>query len=264
MIQATVLCDSVSPSGTRLTTLRVTMPRFVLAEFNTHRVFSRNAGSSRAISVTRRIAAITAHPVLPTEWGVEQKGMSASEALPDEAASVAEQIWRAAALSASSSARQLAELGVHKQVVNRLLEPFSWVDVVVTSTEWDNFFRLRIASNAQPEMQAVATAMRAARRESAPTRVPWGGWHLPTITDEDQGQITDHEDLLYVAAGRLARVSYELSTTRSWESDRDLARRLIRDGHWSPFEHVAVARPGRADRCRNFLRDWDQLRALLD
>ncbi len=264
MIQATVLCDSVSPSGTRLTTLRVTMPRFVLAEFNTHRVFSRNAGSSRAISVTRRLKAIADHPVLPVEWGVEQRGMSASEALPDDAATLAEQIWRAAAMSASSAARQLADLGVHKQVVNRLLEPFSWVDVVATATEWDNFFRLRLASDAQPEMQAVARAMRTARHDSIPTRVPWGGWHLPAITEHDRGQITSHEDLVYVAAGRLARVSYERTVERSWASDRDLARQLIRSGHWSPFEHVAVAREGRADRCRNFVKDWDQLRALLD
>lgn len=264
MIQATVLCDSVSPKGTRLTTLRVTMPRFVLAEFNTHRVFSRNAGSSRAISVKRRLEAIAANPVLPVEWGVEQRGMSASGSLPGEDAAVAEQVWRAAARSAAWSARQLSEMGVHKQVVNRLLEPFSWVDVIVTSTEWANFFRLRLATNAQPEMQAVAAAMREALQASVPTAVPWGGWHLPGITDTDRGQVPTHEDLCAVAAGRLARVSYERSTERSWESDRDLARQLIRDGHWSPFEHVAVAREGRADRCRNFYKDWDQWRALLD
>jgi thymidylate synthase ThyX len=262
-IQAHVLCDSVSLGKTRLTTLRVTMPRFVLAEFNTHRVFSRNAGSSRAISVKRRLAAISANPVLPVEWGIEQKGMQASAQLTQDDADLAERIWRAAAQSASWSASQLAELGVHKQVVNRLLEPFSWVDAIVTSTEWDNFFRLRLSSEAQPEMHAVAAAMREALHASVPTVMPWGGWHLPTITDEDRGAITDFEDLCYVAAGRLARVSYE-AVGKSWASDRDLARSLVRSGHWSPFEHVAVARQGRADRCRNFLKDWDQLRALLD
>jgi thymidylate synthase ThyX len=263
MMKAIVLCDSVSPDKTRLTTLRVTMPRFILAEFNTHRVFSRNAGSSRAISVKRRLAAISENPVFPVEWGLEQKGMSASEVLDKDGADMAERIWRAAAQSAAWSASQLAELGVHKQVVNRLLEPFSWVDVIVTSTEWKNFFRLRIASDAQPEIHEVALLMRDAVMDSIPTSVPWGGWHLPTITDEDRGKITEFEDLLYVAAGRLARVSYE-SVSRSWESDRDLARQLVKSGHWSPFEHVATARQGRADRCRNFGRDWDQLRAMLE
>jgi thymidylate synthase ThyX len=264
MIKALVLCDSQAPSGTRLVTLRVTMPRFILAEFNTHRVFSRNAGSSRAISVKRRLDAISANPVLPVEWGLEQKGMSASEEIGQEDQTVADQLWRSAAQSAAFHASELARLGVHKQVVNRLLEPFSWVDVVVTSTQWDNFFRLRLGFDAQPEMRAVALAMEKAIVDSLPNRVGWGYWHIQGITDEDRGEITEFEDLLYVAAGRLARISYERPEQKEWKSDLTLAKRLVKSGHWSPFEHIAVCREGRADRCRNFFKDWDQWRAMLD
>lgn len=190
--------------------------------------------------------------------------MYATDPLIESDADTAEQIWRAAANSAACAARQLVDLGVHKQVVNRLLEPFSWVDVVVTSSTWSNFFRLRLAPDAQPEMRRVAEVMQQAIKDSVPSRVEWGHWHLPAITEEDRGQITELEDLLYTAAGRLARVSYERSATRPWEADRDLARTLITSGHWSPFEHLARAREGRADTCRNFVRDWEQYRGLLE
>lgn len=263
MTSATILCDSVAPSGARLTTMRLTMPRFILAEFNTHRVFSRNAGSSRAIRVRRRLAAIAADPVLPVSWGCERPGMSADEVLPDDVQAIAEQVWRAAAQSASAAAAQLADLGVHKQVVNRLLEPFSWVDVVVTSVEWQNFFRLRLSESAQPEMHQLATQMWAALQQSVPALVPWGYWHMPTITHADRALVSSVDDLLQVAAGRLARVSYE-ATGQSWEADRDLAQRLVTDGHWSPFEHCAKAHQGLSQDCRNFVRDWVQVRAMRE
>jgi thymidylate synthase ThyX len=262
MIQATVLCDSVSPKGTRLTTLRVTMPRFVLAEFNTHRVFSRNAGSSRAISVTRRLTMVKEHPVIPLEWGVEQRGMQATQMLDRTTADHALDVWFEAQQAAFSAAEKLATLGVHKQVVNRLLEPFSWVQVVVTSAEWKNFFTLRDSPLAQPEMRQTAIVMREAFENSIPKSVAWGEWHAPTITAEDLGKTATFKDLLMVAAGRLARVSYEASP-KTLDEDRLLAERLVADGHWSPFEHIAQAHQGRAEWCRNYVRDWDQFRAIL-
>jgi|TARA_R110000824_G_scaffold176672_1_gene355786 thymidylate synthase ThyX len=262
MIQSTVLLDSITPSGTRLLTLRVTVPKFILAELNTHRVFSRNAGSSRALNSQRQLVAVSDDPVFPVEWGIDQPGMQADTHLDPEATTIAEEIWRAAMQSAIWAASQLHELGVHKQLVNRLVEPFSWVDVIVSSTEWENFFTLRLSTHAQPEMRHVAEAMHASMTTSTPTVVSWNDWHLPAITAQELLDIP-RDELRFVAAGRLARVSYGRHT-RSWEKDRNLAYQLADNGHWSPFEHVAMAVPGIDPDCRNYRRDWQQMRAELD
>ena len=188
--------------------------------------------------------------------------MQAHTHLDPEDAAIAEEIWRAAMQSAIWAASQLHHLGVHKQLVNRLVEPFSWVDVIVSSTEWENFFALRLSGHAQPEMRHVAEAMRASITASTPTAVSWNDWHLPSITTQERVDIPQDE-LRFVAAGRLARVSYG-QQTRSWEKDRDLAHQLADNGHWSPFEHVAKAVPGVNPDCRNFMREWQQMRAHLD
>ncbi|MBV8154461.1 MAG: FAD-dependent thymidylate synthase, partial [Candidatus Eremiobacteraeota bacterium] len=138
-----MLLDSVSPAGVRLTTLEVTFPRFVLSEFNTHRVLSRNSSSSRAIPTPKLLERVMTDPVLPLEWGRNQKGMSASDVLTPEEEEEAKRIWLSARDAAIEHARKLMELKVHKQELNRVLEPFLWHTVIVTATEWDNFFTLR-------------------------------------------------------------------------------------------------------------------------
>lgn len=248
-----VLCDSLNPLGVRLTTMRVQMPRFILAEFNTHRQFSRNAGSSRAISTKRRLEQVENDPVFPLEWGLERKGMSASELLTDPNDIIdANCAWKDAANYACQQARALVKLGVHKQVVNRLLEPFTWVSVIVSSTEWDNFFTLRISPKAQPEIKLLATNMQTALHGSTPRNVGWGEWHLPLATRRE------------VAVGRLARVSYETSG-KTEDEDAALCQQLMLDGHWSPFEHVAQARKDSPQATRrNYGEGWIQWRAMLD
>lgn len=232
--------------------MRLRLPRFVLPELLTHRKFSRNAGSSRAISIKRRIEMVEQNPVFPLEWGLNQKGMSASEVLDQESTIDANCAWKDAANYAVACARQLDKLGVHKQVVNRLLEPFSWVDVIVSSTEWNNFFMLRCSPKAQPEIHKIADMMAMALVGSTPTRVNWGDWHIPLADDKA------------VAVGRLARVSYEAGS-KTDEEERELATQLALDGHWSPFEHVAQARfdDPRATS-RNFDPGWVQWRAMID
>ena len=136
---ARVLLDSVSPAGVRLTTLEVTFPRFVLAEFNTHRVFSRSSASSRAVPTSKLIERVEDDPVLPIEWGRNKAGMSAAELLSGDEETEAKRLWLEARDAAVMVARQLHELKVHKQALNRLLEPFLWHTVIVTSTEWENF-----------------------------------------------------------------------------------------------------------------------------
>ena len=142
---ARVLRDSLSPAGVRLTTMEVTFPRFVLSEFNTHRVMSRNSASSRAIPSGKLIERALNDPVVPIEWGRNQRGMQAGDVLSEEDAAKALRVWLAARDAAVARARELLELSVHKQVLNRVLEPFLWHTVIVTSTEWRNFFELRCA-----------------------------------------------------------------------------------------------------------------------
>lgn len=253
MYKAEILLDSVSPLGVRLTTMRVMMPRFILAEFNTHRKFSRNAGSSRAIPVSKRIKQVREHPFVPAVFGKNQKGMQATTTLADHEVWAAEAQWRVAAQNAATTAEHLAQLGVHKQLANRLLEPFVWVEVIVSSTEWTNFFHLRISPLAQPEIRELAVLMKDALDNSVPKKLEWGMWHSPLSENRE------------VAVGRLARVSYELDNSKPEADDILLCERLAKDGHWSPFEHVAQCRmPDAHASNRNFDVGWVQMRALID
>ena len=233
---AKVVADSVSPAGVRLTTLEVTMPRIVLAEFNTHRMLSRNSASSRAIPVEKRIAAVEADPFVPEAFGRNQQGMQAGEALDGEEAEAARENWMSACRSAVAHARSAAQLGVHKQLANRLIEPFLWHTVLVTATEWSNFFALRCNPDAQPEIRRVAELMREAMASSEPRPVNFGEWHLPFVEPAEAFR----SDPCKVSAGRCARVSYLTHDgRRAPEEDAALADRLLGSGHISPFEHVA-------------------------
>lgn len=253
MYKAEILLDSINPIGTRLTTMRVTMPRFILAEFNTHRKFSRNAGSSRAIPIARRIKQVRENPFVPTVWGKNQKGMQATTVIDEQDQDKALIFWHLATQNAADVAEQLAELGVHKQLANRILEPFVWVEVIVSSTEWENFFHLRISPLAQPEIRELAVKMKEALDNSTPKLLAWGMWHSPLSSNRE------------VAVGRLARVSYESDGGKSEAEDILLCERLAKDGHWSPFEHVAQARMAdERSSSRNFDAGWIQMRALID
>jgi len=136
---ARVIADSISPTGHRLTTIEVTLHRFVLAELTTHRAFSRNSASSRAIPVSRTMVTLAEHPAIPLRWASEQKGMQGGPDLPDGTAAKAELLWLSARDDAVNTAHRLLDLGVHKSVVNRLLEPFMWTTVIVSATDWDGF-----------------------------------------------------------------------------------------------------------------------------
>lgn len=258
---ARIIADSISRYGDRLTTMEVTMHRFVLAEFNTHRVFSRNSASSRAIPVERRMAAVLTECAVPVEWGMNRPGMQATELLPPEQEEAAKSIWKKAATTAVLLAQDLRDLGVHKQITNRLLEPFLWHTVIVSSTEWENFFVQRCSPLAQPEIRVVAEAMYKALSESTPTRLDFDEWHLPYVQDDEKDLSPYEKRQLSVA--RCARVSYLTHDgVRDAEKDKELYRRLIsaRPPHASPFEHVARPRSCEdADHKGNF-EGWVQLR----
>jgi thymidylate synthase ThyX len=258
---ARVLADSVSPAGIRLTTLEVRFPRFILSEFNTHRVFSRSSASARAVPTKKMLERVLDNAAMPVEWGVNKPGMSASETLTTEQAEEAKAEWLRARDSAVEHVRNLQKYNVHKQVINRILEPFLWHTVIVTATEWANFFSLRLAENAQPEIRVAAQHMRAAMDASKPVPVALSEWHLPLIQDDERS--LPIEQLKKVSAARCARVSYLTHDgKRDLEKDIELCERLWSDRHLSPFEHVATP-SGNGEFQANF-RGWRQMRKELE
>jgi hypothetical protein len=246
---ARVLKDSLSPSGARLTTLEVTFPRIVLAEFNTHRVFSRNSASSRAIPVEKMLKRVMDDPFIPIHWGKNQKGMQANEEVTLEQTTVAMTEWLKARDFAVQQAKELLYVGIHKQITNRLLEPFLWQTVIITATEFGNWNALRRHPDAQPEIKRVADMMWDARAASTPIKLDHGEWHLPLTPEIDEllarrrtGDVEaiDWEFWKKVSTGRCARVSYLTHDgRRDLEADIGLCERLQASGHMSPFEHVA-------------------------
>lgn len=264
---AKVLADSIGiDNRVRLTTLEVTFPRIVLAEFNTHRMFSRNSASSRAIPVEKRIAAVKADPFIPAAFGKNQKGMQAAENLGNAETEAARTTWLGAMAVAVDAASALANIGVHKQLANRLIEPFCWQTVIVSATEWGNFFALRCHPDAQPEIRQAAELMRDAMDASTPRELGTGQWHLPLMPDIDKLQAEEYSalDLCRISSGRCARVSYLTHAgQRDPQADIGLALSLQQAGHMSPFEHVA--RPlghGEEADTGNF-RAWLQFRKTL-
>ncbi|MGA9774594.1 MAG: FAD-dependent thymidylate synthase [Candidatus Dormiibacterota bacterium] len=259
--RARVVADSVAPDGARLTTIEVTLHRFVLAELNTHRAFSRNSASSRAIPVRRLINAVRTAPAVPLEFGSARSGMQAGPVLEDDSAALA--TWMAARDAAADAAERLLDLGVHKQVANRLLEPFLWQTVIVSATDWDGFWEQRCSPLAQPEIRAAATAMREARRASVPLEVDGGGWHLPYLLREEMD--IDPKVAVRISAARCARVSYLTHDgIRDPALDLELYDKLVGASppHSSPLEHVAT--PALPDRpAAGNLKGWVQLRQLV-
>jgi thymidylate synthase ThyX len=204
MYQVRVEKDSISPEGIRLTTMVIEFPRSVLAEVVTHRVMSdtwgefecswsertttkdisKNSASSRAIPLNKMIEKVETDPYMPT-WTLNQKGMQGNTAEDDSIIARANNIWLTARHNAVNLAKELSELGIHKQDCNRLLEPWGWVTQVVTSSRWDNFFALRCHKAAHPAFRHVARMMYLAGRKSTPKPLKYGEWHLPLIKDEE-------------------------------------------------------------------------------
>lgn len=256
MIHATIVADSVSPIGIRLTTLSLTYPRFILAELNTHRLLSRNSASSRAIPTKKMLDEIKLAPAMPVRWGKNQKGMQAETDIDKQGQELAQSLWLAARDAAVFHAQQLSELGVHKQITNRVLEPFMHARTVITATEWDNFFTLRRHKDAQPEIKELADAMFHAMQKSTPKLIKQGEWHCPYVAANEPHQ-------LECSVARCARVSYLTHEGRVPDIDSDITlyQRLLSAGHWSPFEHQAT--PCEADEWYANFRGWKQFRQTL-
>jgi thymidylate synthase ThyX len=286
--EAKIIADSISPLGHRLVTMEVKFHRMVLAEMNTHRVFSRNSASSRAIPVRKMIEKVMSDPALPLYWGAAKSGMAASEEVNEETKKEVVTRWLLHRDQAVRTAESLLECGLHKQLVNRILEPWLWHTAIITSTDFANFFAQRLAINpetkqpyAQPEMFYAALAMYKAYRNSTPKLVNYDQWHLPYIQEEDiypaqretyRGMGPDSKVsywLKKISAGRCARVSYLTHDgKRDILEDINLADKLASANpmHPSPFEHVATplqfppSHYRDADVQRGNLMGWRQMR----
>lgn len=279
MYSAKILLDSVNPAGHRLTTWELVYPRFVHAELMTHRVFSRNSASSRAIPSEKLIQRIIDDPAMPVWWGKNQPGMQAQEELDTDNKFYAEKIWLEARDQMIDFCKSMQELGLHKQIANRILEPWMYITVILSATTFDNWFKLRCHKDAQPEIKHLADMMQLEYKNSCPvTRREYGEWHLPLINGDDwnlvksSAKIQDlmskfdekhhahfiETELKKISVGRCARVSYLTHEgKRDIQADIDLHDRLVTSGHWSPFEHVAQAYPNCNDS--NFI-GWKQYR----
>lgn len=241
-----VLADSISESGCRITTMELKYPRYIHAEFMTHRVFSRNASSSRAIPVSRMIRNIWSNFVTPIRWGKNQSGMQAkTENLTGFRLGLAKFVWYSMALNNSIGTWILSKLGLHKQWANRPTEWFSQISVVVTATDWENFFSLRCHPDAQPEIRKLAEEMQLALNSSTPVL---RNVHLPYRTAPLSPvkvpiELLEEEGTGSVA--RCARVSYlnHEGKTSTQEEDERLFMRLVgsKPEHSSPLEHQAIA-----------------------
>jgi hypothetical protein len=223
-------------------------------------MFSKNAASSRAIPVHKQIDKILNNPVIPSWIGKNQKGMQAAQELDESDKDKFLDSWKYASQSMAHIAGYMTnDLDVHKQIVNRILEPWSYITVILSGTDFENFFALRCHKDAQPEFQVLAWRMLEEYIHTEPEKIT--GWHIP-YGDRISPEYDEHEKIL-IACGRIARVSYENHDGEINEQDDiKLAKRLIESGHMSPFEHVARASAYGEIQSGNF-KGWIQYRKTL-
>jgi thymidylate synthase ThyX len=253
-ITAEIIADSLAPNGSRCTTFVLTFPRIVLAEFNTHRAISKNSASSRAIPFEKMKQMVLEEPFMPIAWMKNHKGMQGTEYVEDqqEINSLVKD-WLYARDKAVQAATSLYDKGLTKQICNRLLEPFMWHTVIATGTEWENFFALRAHDQAEIHIQQLAYEMLQVYNDSTPKQLRVGGWHIP-FGDKletprllnllgDKTNSTEYEKAkVKIATARCARVSYlNFEGKDDYEADLKLHDILSTSGHWSPFEHCAMA-----------------------
>lgn len=300
-ISADMIRHSEFQGGRPIATMLLTYPLIIHAECKTHRIvsigddelielgqnislmsdpnLSRNASSSRAVPALKLIEAVEQDPFIPLYWGKNQSGMQAFEELTGVDLLNAENEWRNALLYALRSARRMVELGVHKQIVNRLLTPFAHIRVLVTATEWDNFFQLRNHPDAEPHMQLLAKAMLECMQNSRPQLLEHGEWHLPFVSPEEREELYRDDQipaenidelLCKLSAARCARTSYLTHDLKfpSRQKDLELCDRLINADvfHASPFEHQARPLDDYYDDIAwtgNF-KSWVQNRKLME
>lgn len=256
MITATIIADSISAhTNQRITSFELQYPRFIHAELMTHRQFSRNSASSRAIPIDKMIELVQTNTAEPIHWGSNKSGMQAGDEITNTTSAI--NAWTDARNDAIKHAKRLQELGLHKQIVNRVLEPFQTIKVLVTATNFDNFFNLRCHKDAQPEIKQLADLMYQAMQESTPETLYAGEWHTPYVHHSRHGVDDSLEYYTWGADGNInyltsdeaikvscscaAQVSYRKNDT-SIEKALSIYDKLVNSEpvHASAFEHCAT------------------------
>ena len=253
-ISAKVICDSISEAGVRLTTFEVEAPRIILAEINTHNAISKNCSSTRAITLKKAIEQVQENGFTPLYWGKKKAGMSATEETDD--IDFVSQIWDASKQSMIHRVEILDQEELHKQITGRLLEPFQMVKQVLTATDFDNFFNLRIHPTAQPEILMLAYKMYKALESSNPFELKSGEYHLPYVdrwrnedgelhysTENEYGDNVwlDLDSAIKISGSCVAQTSYR-NTDMSLDKAENIFDRLIQADvlHASVFEHLGT------------------------
>lgn len=303
-ITARVVADSINPWNSRLTTMVVTFPRYILAEFNTHRAFSRNSASSRAIPFKKMLKAVQTDTFSPLAWMKDHSGMQGTEyfSITDvdnfnvPISERLDELWIGARDAAISFAERMHALGATKQMVNRILEPYMWHTCIVTSSEWENFFAQRAHNAADIHIEELANKMLVALNESTPRKIVPGDWHIPFQADifrdpnfltymtnyfTKKGILLTHQSpsqtlresqaiAVEVATAKCARASYiTFDADKSIEEQVELHAKLKAGNpkHMSPFEHSALCGEERSSAiASNFgsYNGWIQYRKMID
>ena len=284
-IIAKVICDSVSETGKRITTFELEYNRYIHAELLTHRMLSKNCSSSRAIPIEKMLGYIENNMAVPVYLGRNKSGMQAVEEIEDKEPAL--RFWKNSFVGVKSTVNLLTKLGLHKQIANRLTEPYQMMKVVVTATEWDNFFNLRIDKDAQPELVLLADKMFNAMQGSTPKTLKAGQWHLPYVEIENDGYSNSHEYFIYdedksnsetngymyktpllledaikISVASCAAVSYRTENMTLDKADKIFDMLINAETlHSSPFEHVAM--PMRLPEMKyvameKFVSGWDE------
>lgn len=287
-IKSEIIADSINSCGNRITSFILEYPRFIHAEVMTHRVFSKNAASSRAIPIEKMIQQVIDNPAMPVLWGKNQSGMQSNEELDDDMKLLAKAEWLVARDEVIISVRNLNSLGLHKQITNRILEPWFNIRIILTGTEFQNFFALRAHKDAQPELQFLANLMLEQYNKSIPNKLTYGEWHIPFGDNMDEAKIeslvkeqveshtrkgqigglgdTIRQDLKRkISVARCARISYfNYEGKDDYKVDIKLCDRLFGNSpkHLSPTEHIAMALDN-SERIGNYI-GWKQYRKFFN
>lgn len=257
-ITAKVVCDSISEQGNRITTFELEYNRYIHGELLTNRMFSRNCSSSRAIPIKKMIEYTQNNMAMPLYYGSAKSGMQAGEEL--ESTWLPKLLWKSGFFVSKNIVKAMDKLKLHKQIPNRLLEPWQMIKVVVTATDFDNFFNLRIEGAAQPEIAMLAHKMYQAREDSKPKLLKEGQYHLPYVDSVDyvegdggygeyendqwyhlNGNGISLEEAIRISAASCAAQSYR-TESMTLEKANKIFDMLVKDKtlHASPFENIAT------------------------
>jgi hypothetical protein len=254
-----LLYSQSSETNKKIATFVVTMPKFIQAQINSHRMFSRNAASSRAMPSKIIRQRVLKNPFVPIEFSKNQPGMRGGEKFKGIKLFFVKKIWLWSRYVPCVFHYIGEKLKIHKEILNRIIEPWMFTQVIITATEWDNFLKLRIDNSSQPEIQYIAKEVQRLLADNNPNLIKHNEWHLPFITEEERLKFS-LDELKKISTARCARVSYKLYNGKDSNllKDIELCEKLISKGHWSPFEHIATPEE-KTEKDSNFI-GWKQYR----